>query len=308
MADDQIKSQADIKEALEEAKELEQELDAEPVATPDQDTTQEESQALPEDEANPQTFDPAPEAAAEDETMHVEGETVDSPQTDEAQAVENAEVEESLPVTDEDTPAEALKDEAQLTERGGGKKLQGHIVINSKQDDKAHWYVVHTTSGHEARIAENLRQRVETMGLEEFVLEILIPTQDRVVIRGGKKYTVKEKIFPGYMIVKMILTDEAWLAVRTTQGVTGFVGAGNKPSPLSDAEVANITKFVEAPAARYKVRFSVGEAVRITDGPFSQFLGTINEMDEERGKVKVLVSIFGRETPVELDFLQIAKV
>lgn len=212
-----------------------------------------------------------------------------------------------IPITDEDAPAETLE-EAKLSERGGGKKLQGHIVITKSDDARAHWYVVHTTSGHEARIAENLRQRVETMGLEEYVLEILIPTQDRVVIRGGKKYTVKEKIFPGYMIVKMILTDEAWVAVRTTQGVTGFVGAGNKPSPLSDMEVANITKFVEAPAARYKVRFSVGEAVRITDGPFSQFLGTINEMDEERGKVKVLVSIFGRETPVELDFLQIAKV
>lgn len=216
----------------------------------------------------------------------------------------------SLPITDEDnnSPDFEAPDEAKLTERGGGKKLQGHIVINAKKDEKARWYVVHTTSGHEARIAENLRQRVETMGLENFVFEILIPTQDRVVIRGGKKYTVKEKIFPGYMIVKMNLTDEAWLAVRTTQGVTGFVGAGNKPSPLSETEVLNITKFVEAPAARYKVRFSVGEAVRISDGPFSQFLGTINEMDEERGKVKVLVSIFGRETPVELDFLQITKV
>ncbi|OGY07144.1 MAG: transcription termination/antitermination factor NusG [Candidatus Blackburnbacteria bacterium RIFCSPHIGHO2_02_FULL_39_13] len=180
--------------------------------------------------------------------------------------------------------------------------------MNKSEDPRASWYVVHTTSGHEARIAESLRQRIETMGLTEQVIELLIPTQDRVVIRSGKKYTIKEKIFPGYLLVKMILSDEAWLAVRTTPGITGFVGAGTKPSPLSNQEVANIEKFVAAPAARYKVRFSVGEAVRITDGPFSQFLGTISEMDETRGKVKVLVSIFGRETPVELDFLQIGKV
>lgn len=203
----------------------------------------------------------------------------------------------------------AKVDAAPLEERGSGsKKLAGHIVISDIKDDRARWYVVHTNSGHEARVAESLRQRVETMSLKDKVLEVLIPTQDRVVIRSGKKYTVKEKIFPGYLLIKMVLTDEAWFAVRTTSGITGFVGAGTKPSPLSQEEVSNIEKFVAAPAARYKVRFSTGEAVKITDGPFSQFLGTINEIDEEKGKVKVLVSIFGRETPVELDFLQIAKV
>lgn len=184
----------------------------------------------------------------------------------------------------------------------------GHIVINESPNLNNRWYVVHTTSGHEVRVAENLRQRVETMGLQDSVLELMVPTQDRVTVRSGKKYTIKEKIFPGYLLVKMILSDEAWLAVRTTSGVTGFVGAGTTPTPLSDEEVSNIEKFVSAPAARYKVRFSTGEAVKITDGPFSQFLGTISEIDEERGKVKVLVSIFGRETPVELDFLQISKV
>lgn len=227
------------------------------------------------------------------------------------EAPEEVKEEPLTPVEDIDEPADpaefASLPEA-IEERGSGKKLKGHIIITKTDDPNARWYVVHTTSGHEARIAENLRQRIETMGLEGRVLEILIPTQDRVVIRQGKKYTIKEKIFPGYLIIKMILTDEAWLAVRTTQGITGFVGAGTKPTPLSAVEVNNIEKFVAAPAARYKVRFSVGEAVKITDGPFSQFLGTINEMDEARGKVKVLVSIFGRETPVELDFLQIAKV
>lgn len=198
--------------------------------------------------------------------------------------------------------------ESHLQERGAGKKLAGHIVINKNQGEGAIWYVLHTTSGHEARISEALRQRVETMNLADRVFEILIPTQDRVVIRGGKKQTVKEKILPGYLLVKMLLDDNTWLAIRTTPGVTGFVGAGAKPTPLSDVEVQNIERFISSPAPRFKARFSIGEAVRITDGPFADFLGSISEIDDEKGRVKVLVSIFGRETPVELDFLQIAKV
>lgn len=196
-----------------------------------------------------------------------------------------------------------------VDERGtGSKKIPGHIVISTTSDPKAKWYVVHTASGHEARVSETLRQRVETMNLQNNVFELLVPTQDRVIIRGGKKATVKEKIFPGYLLVKMILDDPTWLGVRTTAGVTGFVGTGNKPSPLSELEVANILKFVSAPAPRFKTKFSVGEAIKIVDGPFADFLGTIHELDETKGKVKVLVSIFGRETPVELDFLQIQKV
>lgn len=196
-----------------------------------------------------------------------------------------------------------------VNERGTqGKKIPGHIIISSTDNPKAKWYVVHTASGHEARVSETLRQRVETMNLSANIFELLIPTQDRVIIRGGKKATVKEKIFPGYLLVKMLLDDPTWLAVRTTAGVTGFVGTGNQPTPLSEAEVANILKFISAPAPRFKTKFSVGEAVKITDGPFADFLGSIHEMDETRGKVKVLVSIFGRETPVELDFLQIQKV
>ena len=196
-----------------------------------------------------------------------------------------------------------------VDERGTGKKkIPGHIVISETKDPKAMWYVVHTASGHEARVSETLRQRVETMNLQGKIFELLVATQDRVIIRGGKKATVKEKIFPGYLLVKMVLDDPTWLAVRTTPGITGFVGAGNKPTPLSDLEVSNIQKFISAPAPRFKTKFSVSEAVKITDGPFADFLGTIHEIDEEKGKVKVLVSIFGRETPVELDFLQIAKV
>jgi transcriptional antiterminator NusG len=196
-----------------------------------------------------------------------------------------------------------------VEERGTGKKkIPGHIIISETKDPRASWYVVHTASGHEVRVSETLRQRVETMSLQDKIFELLVPTQDRVIIRGGKKATVKEKIFPGYLLVKMIVDDPTWLAVRTTPGITGFVGTGNKPTPLSNEEVSNIQKFISAPAPRFKTKFSTGEAVKITDGPFADFLGTIHEIDEEKGKVKVLVSIFGRETPVELDFLQIQKV
>lgn len=196
-----------------------------------------------------------------------------------------------------------------VSERGAGKKkIPGHIVINKKDNSRAKWYVVHTSSGHEMRVAETLRQRVEAMAFEDKVYELLVPTQDRIIIRSGKKQTIKEKIFPGYLLVKLIMDDPTWLAVRTTPGITGFVGAGKTPTPLSDSEVANIQKFVSTPAKRFKTKFSKGEAIKITDGPFSDFLGSVDEIDEEKGKVKVLVSIFGRETPVELDLLQITKV
>ncbi len=196
-----------------------------------------------------------------------------------------------------------------VSERGtGSAKIPGHIVISKTDNPTAMWYVVHTSSGHEARVAETLRQRVHSLGFEGRIFELLIPTQDKVIVRGGKKATVKEKIFPGYLLVKMVLDDNAWLAVRTAPGVTGFVGAGSTPTPLSGNEVSNIQKFISSPAPRFKTKMTVGEAVKITDGPFTDFLGTIHEIDEEKGKVKVLVSIFGRETPVELDFLQIQKV
>lgn len=198
---------------------------------------------------------------------------------------------------------------AGVDERGtSGKALPGHLIISETDDENAKWYVVHTISGHEARVSQTLKQRVESMNLADKIFETLVPTQNRVVVRGGKKAKVKEKIFPGYMMVKMILTDDSWLAVRTTPGITGFVGVGDKPTPLSPAEVANIQKFVSSPAPRFKTKLIVGEAVKINDGPFSDFLGTINEVDEEKGKVHVLVSIFGRETPVELDMLQVTKV
>ena len=144
--------------------------------------------------------------------------------------------------------------------------------------------------------------------MEDKILEVLVPMQDKIEIRSGKKTTVKEKIFPGYILVKMVLEDISWLAVRTTQGVTSFVGMGNKPTPISDAEVATIVRFTQEEAPSYKQVFTLSDTVKIVDGPFADFIGKVDNVDEERGKVKVLVSIFGRETPVELDFLQVQKI
>lgn len=189
-----------------------------------------------------------------------------------------------------------------------GKPFENHLVITKTSNPLAKWYVVHTYSGHELRVMSALKQRVTAMGLEGKIFEILIPTQERIQIRSGKKQQVTEKIFPGYVLVRMILDDNSWLAVRTTQGVTGFIGVGNKPTPIGNDEVTAIEKFMALEAPKFRAKFTVGEAVRIIDGPFAEFLGSVESIDEERGKVKVLVSIFGRETPVELDFLQVKKL
>lgn len=182
------------------------------------------------------------------------------------------------------------------------------ITISDAQNRKARWYVVHTYSGHENKVAETLKQRTETLNLLDKILAVLIPTQEKIQIKRGQRKTVNEKIFPGYMLVQMQLTDDSWLAVRTTQGVTGFVGVGNKPTALPKHEVEAIKKYMKQAAPQFKADYVEGEAVRITDGPFAEFLGTVNSIDEAKGKVEVLVNIFGRETPVEIDLLQVKKV
>ena len=188
------------------------------------------------------------------------------------------------------------------------KATPNHVVISEAVNKNARWYVIHTYSGHENKVAEALRQRAETLGLTDKILEVLIPLQEKIQIKRGQRKTVNEKIFPGYMLVKLEMTDDAWLAVRTTQGVTGFVGVSTKPTPLPKHEVEAIQKYMTQAAPQYKAEFVDGEAVKIVDGPFNEMLGTVNSIDEARGKVEVLVSIFGRETPVELDFLQVQKV
>lgn len=183
-----------------------------------------------------------------------------------------------------------------------------HIIIDDEPNEHAHWYVVHTYSGHEMRTATTLKQKVQSLNLTHFIKEMLIPTQEKIKINKGKKSTINEKILPGYMLIKMEMTDDAWLAVRTTAGITGFVGMGNKPSRLPDSEVEAIFRFVSQKAPKFQATFSVGEAVKIIEGPFADMLGSVSSMDEDKGKVTVLVSIFGREVPVELDFLQVSKI
>lgn len=170
------------------------------------------------------------------------------------------------------------------------------------------WYVLHSQTGHENRVKNNLEQRIQSLGVEDKIFDIIVPTREIVVIKKGKKSKQKEKVFPGYIFVRMLLNDQSWLVVRTTEGVTGFIGAGTKPTPISDKEVNAIMKFVTQEQPKFRAKFSVGEAVKITEGPFADFLGTVEAIDDEKGKIRVLVSIFDRETPVELDFLQVKKL
>jgi transcription termination/antitermination protein NusG len=169
------------------------------------------------------------------------------------------------------------------------------------------WYVVHCYSGYENKVRHNLEQRIDTMGMKDKIFDVVIPTQEEIEVKDGKRRTVERHVFPGYVLVNMVMSEESWYVVRNTPGVTGFVGMGNAPTPLRPEEVAQILRRMEAEAPRVKVTFRVGERVRIVDGPFNDFRGTVSEIDMERSKVRVMVNFFGRETPVELDFLQVEK-
>ncbi len=169
------------------------------------------------------------------------------------------------------------------------------------------WYVIHCYSGYENKVRHNLEQRIETMGMKDKIFDVVIPTQEEIEVKDGKRRTVERHIFPGYVLVNMLLSEESWYVVRNTPGVTGFVGMGNNPTPLRPEEVSQIIKRMEADAPTVKVTYKVGERVRIIDGPFNDFRGIVSEIDMERTKVRVMVSFFGRETPVELDFLQVEK-
>lgn len=170
------------------------------------------------------------------------------------------------------------------------------------------WYVLHTYSGYEENVARNLRQRIESMDMEDKIFDVLIPTEKKIRIKDGKRKVVTEKIFPGYVLVNMIVTDDSWYVVRNTPNVTGFVGSGTTPTPISEDEIKDLQKRMGVEEPKYKIDVQMGSPVRITDGPFRDFEGKVSEIDEARGKAKVLVSMFGRETPVELDFLQIKKI
>ena len=175
-------------------------------------------------------------------------------------------------------------------------------------DDGRNWYVIHCYSGYENKVRHNLEQRIDSMGMKGKIFDVIVPTEEEIEVKDGKRRTVERRVFPGYILVQMVLSEESWYVVRNTPGVTGFVGMGNTPTPLRPEEVAQILKRMEAEAPKVKVTFKPGQKVRIVDGPFNDFIGTVAEIDMDRAKVRVMVSFFGRETPVELDFLQVEKV
>jgi transcriptional antiterminator NusG len=202
----------------------------------------------------------------------------------------------AIPTMEVDIPA---LDDSEEIPAGGFEPYQ--------EGDGRAWYVVHCYSGYENKVRHNLEQRIETMGMKDKIFDIVVPTEEEIEVKEGKRRTVERRVFPGYILVNMILSEESWYVVRNTPGVTGFVGMGNTPTPLRPEEVSQIIKRMEAEAPRIKVTFKSGERVRIVDGPFNDFRGTVSEIDMERAKVRVMVNFFGRETPVELDFLQVEK-
>jgi transcriptional antiterminator NusG len=179
----------------------------------------------------------------------------------------------------------------------------------SEAQQNSQWYVIHTYSGYENKVKTNLEHRIASMDMKDKIFQVVIPVEDEVEVKDGQRRTVQRKVFPGYVLVQMLLGDDSWYVVRNTPGVTGFVGSGNQPLPLPDHEVKAILKQMQAEApARVKIAFLKGQSVRIIDGPFAEFIGVVDDINHERGKVRVLVSFFGRETPVELDFLQVEKL
>ncbi len=241
--------------------------------------------------------EPIVEARAEEPALDTE---------DVAELAPPAVVEESedeLPVED--------RDELEESPAEGEIELSEEFVTASafveEPDDGRLWYVVHCYSGYENKVRHNLEQRIETMGMKTKIFDVVVPTEEEIEIKDGKRRTVERRVFPGYILVQMIMDEDSWYVVRNTPGVTGFVGMGNEPTPLRPEEVSQIVKRMEADAPRIKVTYKTGQKVRIIDGPFNDFIGTVSDIDMERAKVRVMVSFFGRETPVELDFLQVEK-
>jgi transcriptional antiterminator NusG len=258
--------------------------------------------------------DAAEEIAAVDPILQEEEVSEDSSvmpdDADIAEVVVDAEleeviVEESLedPVaeTDESTPETPVEvdEQAEVVEEAVARDEAAMVDSD--------WFVVHCYSGYENKVRHNLEQRIETMGMKDKIFDVVVPTEEEIEVKDGKRRTVERRVFPGYILVQMILDEDSWYVVRNTPGVTGFVGMGNEPTPLRPEEVVKIVKRMEAEAPRIKLAYSIGQKVRITDGPFNDFIGTVADIDMERAIVRVMVSFFGRETPVELDFLQVDK-
>jgi transcriptional antiterminator NusG len=252
----------------------------------------------PQDQFERETIDPT-EGEVGDST--VESRASDSDQT-ESESVDASMDESTIPAEQLDSESDDISAPAAEPVSSSSSEMPPPETTEGPA-----WYVIHCYSGYENKVRHNLEQRIETMGMKDKIFDVVIPTQEEIEVKDGKRRTVERHIFPGYVLVNMLLTEESWYVVRNTPGVTGFVGMGNNPTPLRPEEVAQIVKRMEAEAPTVKVTFKVGERVRIIDGPFNDFRGVVSEIDMERTKVRVMVSFFGRETPVELDFLQVEK-
>lgn len=209
-------------------------------------------------------------------------------------------------VSESEDQAAPMEEAAEETNEETG--AADEMAEEPEEEDGRGWYVVHCYSGYENKVRHNLEQRIESMGMKEKIFDVVIPTQEEIEVRDGKRRSIERHVFPGYVLVNMIMTEESWYVVRNTPGVTGFVGMGNDPIPLRPEEVSQILRRMEAEAPTIKVTYKTGETVRIIDGPFNDFHGTVDEIDMERSKVRVMVNFFGRSTPVELDFLQVEKI
>lgn len=288
MADDELESNL---ENLEDKLPVEESFE-EPV-TADESTSSEPENL---DEAVEAALD-TPEAAATQE----DDETVESGEIEASEAIETAqETTESSEDAEEETvgiaPEEAFQGSYGGTATAQPTKWPGQ------------WYVLHTYSGYEDAVAEALKQRIESLDMQDKIFDVMVPKENQIEIKGGKRKIVEKKMFPGYVLVNMTVTHDSWFVVRNTPNVTGFIGTDTDPVPVDESEIKAIFKRVAVEEPKYNIDLSIGDLVHIKDGPFKNYDGSVSEVDEERGKIKVLVSIFGRETPVELDFLQVQKV
>ncbi len=241
----------------------------------------------------------------EDEVIEDSQEEVVEEEVVEEEAVEETKIEEIQEEVVEEPQIQAEEAVKEPVEETPMQDDEGIVIINNDVPEEAKWYVVHTYAGHEKKVAVNLKQRANANGFSDRIFKVFIPHQQKIVISEGKKRSVDERLFPGYVIVLMTMSDDAWLLVRSTRGVTGFVGMGSTPTPLPKQEVKTLMKFTKMEAPKFEAKYSVGDSVKIMEGPFRDFLGKVDDVNEDQGKVKVLISFFGKETPVELDFVQV---
>ncbi|MBN1888064.1 MAG: transcription termination/antitermination protein NusG [Thermoflexales bacterium] len=232
----------------------------------------------------------------------------DSPGVDELAQADSPGVDELAQADSPDVDELLQADELEADEATSGQTDSPDASEVLGAPEQAEWYVIHCYSGYENKVKHNLEQRIESMNMRNQIFQVVVPTEEEIEVRDGKRRTVERRVFPGYILVQMLMDEESWYVVRNTPGVTGFVGMGNKPTALRPEEVQGILKRMQAEAPKVKVTFMPGQKVRIIDGPFNDFMGMVDEIDMDKAKVRVMVSFFGRETPVELDFLQVEKM